>query len=1434
MQGKRIIDLTARRDPNTPLVVPVINGNSTRTLPPTVLPRNNTAAMDQHNTHIQHITDLARQAQLRQLLGQMPPTYRSNCAFVFSMCSANEFTVTADGNTFSNDILNVIASVPSGKFDWFAKRFVFPLNVHDRLQVALQNLNHPVEPIPRNILAMAQLQNRDNTSNTDDAMLDLKGHVPDSIVFGLAPFQRQAVRFIIKKGGRALLADEMGLGKTRSAIAAASAYREEWPVLIVCPSSARHHWQAEIVTLLYPDFVMKSEIAVVESSNHILCKINGKKKKGTSPKKSEKAKAQLSKYKFVIVSYNMMSKVLEGLDPDAFKVVIVDECHFMKNSGAQRTKMLIPVLHQAIRVILVSGTPALSRPMELFTQLHAINPQQWPSKSEYGKRYCRDPKKDAKSRMIQQQKMEASTGNGASEYVLGKRSAQPFHGAKNTHELHLILTSSFMIRRRKKDVLTQLPPKQRRIVKVPIDDEELKLEMQFMLQMIVRYEKVLELLKVRSGGNTVFSARVIREAIALMNGQIELTKDQKKVKEKEKVVQQQKFEEQQLKPRFDKKDNFDQLETVDQTLKIRNGSGNQSQVNDSSSEKITQKQHEEDSAEQDLKEALDTIEREGQENGQNEPGQNISNHYPSIQTKEKTGTENNPRDEEVGNEPRDEENGNTVSDALAESEEEIVIPTAGVKRNKKFVLNDDDDENDDDDDDDEQKESSAVKESPEKNEYSTPPQKKRKSSKTSTQDSNKTSESSNLQKTNKDQEDSLADSPYFKNPTPEGNPSFIPAHSEVIDLLDSDSDYLQDTDEETPRTKLLGPGGTITSYFRAHPHDSSASSSPDQRNRTNDRINRITKKVSEPDDPRVAAIMNSIGSTSPLKGPTNKKACAPADVLINGKTLEDLRKDRKSLLMGLFGRSGRAKLPAILRQVQEFLDNKMSGKLLIFAHHHSVLDGVSDFLRSLRQNFIRIDGKTNSKERFNLTERFQTSSTCRVAVLSITAAGVAITLTAASTVFFAELFWTPGSMVQAEDRAHRIGQTTTVTVNYFLADDTVDDLLWPLLRKKMRVLGEFVEGMTNLDLKAKNSKKAGITPRAAPNTSSKDFSRTGDSQPEGNILGKRPSESDLDRDKRQKTGEEVDSKEVIDDDDDDDDVLIKDPELQEIVRELGRESLQEEVSAVAGDEAERLALAEQLEQDDQDELDHDSNEPCPLSQLYMHQQGRGRVQLSSPSTLTQMIASNYNSPNVPTGLQPPMLNISTGGSSVPFFSASNQLQMEQQRSADLKVRAEAVGMTGGAHLMQRLVQLQEAQRQQQMRALSQSQAQNLLPRQLQSHPPYPRPSQSQYGGYVPPLNNTGLMYNVQGVGSSSRPPMPLGRPAVRQQGVMINGRDVMDLDRSSSGSSGSHRGLTRAGELPRGGVVKTLMSDDDGDDDDEPELVTVPAQIISLLSDDEG
>lgn len=79
-------------------------------------------------------------------------------------------------------------------------------------------------------------------------------------------------------------------------------------------------------------------------------------------------------------------------------------------------------------------------------------------------------------------------------------------------------------------------------------------------------------------------------------------------------------------------------------------------------------------------------------------------------------------------------------------------------------------------------------------------------------------------------------------------------------------------------------------------------------------------------------------------------------------------------------------------------------------------------------------------------------------MLGLQAAGQGLTLTAASAVVFAELHVTPGVMVQAEDRAHRIGQTASVNVHYLVARQTLDECIWRLLTRKLSVVSHTLNG----------------------------------------------------------------------------------------------------------------------------------------------------------------------------------------------------------------------------------------------------------------------------------------------------------------------------------------------------------------------------------------
>ena len=135
-------------------------------------------------------------------------------------------------------------------------------------------------------------------------------------------------------------------------------------------------------------------------------------------------------------------------------------------------------------------------------------------------------------------------------------------------------------------------------------------------------------------------------------------------------------------------------------------------------------------------------------------------------------------------------------------------------------------------------------------------------------------------------------------------------------------------------------------------------------------------------------------------------------------------------------------------------------KFILFAHHRTVLDSLEEFLQKKHTAYIRIDGDTDIQKRFKLVEQFQTSKQCLVALLSINATATGITLTSAAMVVFAELSWTPAIMIQAEDRAHRIGQKNdTVDVRYLYGRDTLDEYIFRKLSEKMTIVSTTLDNV---------------------------------------------------------------------------------------------------------------------------------------------------------------------------------------------------------------------------------------------------------------------------------------------------------------------------------------------------------------------------------------
>uniref|UniRef100_A0A663DUG3 SWI/SNF-related matrix-associated actin-dependent regulator of chromatin subfamily A-like protein 1 n=1 Tax=Aquila chrysaetos chrysaetos TaxID=223781 RepID=A0A663DUG3_AQUCH len=197
------------------------------------------------------------------------------------------------------------------------------------------------------------------------------------------------------------------------------------------------------------------------------------------------------------------------------------------------------------------------------------------------------------------------------------------------------------------------------------------------------------------------------------------------------------------------------------------------------------------------------------------------------------------------------------------------------------------------------------------------------------------------------------------------------------------------------------------------------------------------------------------------------KAVLAAEAKKMAKGYESKQQEKEALLL-FYNRTAEAKIHSVVEYILELLESG-NDKFLVFAHHKIMLDAIVGELEKKHVEYIRIDGSTPSAERQFLCQKFQFSEKQVVAVLSLTAANMGLTLSAADLVVFAELFWNPGVLIQAEDRAHRIGQTSSVNIHYLVAKGTADDYLWPMIQEKIKVLGEAGLSETNFSKTAEST-----------------------------------------------------------------------------------------------------------------------------------------------------------------------------------------------------------------------------------------------------------------------------------------------------------------------------------------------------------------------------
>ncbi|KAL0709157.1 hypothetical protein Bca4012_016135 [Brassica carinata] len=262
---------------------------------------------------------------------------------------------------------------------------------------------------------------------SEEKVEGLIGNLPRRLVDSLLPFQLDGLRFGLRRGGRCLIADEMGLGKTLQAIAIAGCFMNEGSILVVCPAVLRYSWAEELERWL--PFCLPSDIHLVFGHQN-------------NP-------AYLPRWpKVVVISYTMLQRLRKTMLEREWALLILDESHHVrcskKNSESSEIQTVLDVAEKVKHIVLLSGTPSLSRPGLLGK-----------NKYEFAKTYC-----------------EVGLVRGIQGKIF-----QDFSKGTRLLELNILLSQTVMIRRLKQHVLTQLPPKRRQIVTIQLKKSDIALAM---------------------------------------------------------------------------------------------------------------------------------------------------------------------------------------------------------------------------------------------------------------------------------------------------------------------------------------------------------------------------------------------------------------------------------------------------------------------------------------------------------------------------------------------------------------------------------------------------------------------------------------------------------------------------------------------------------------------------------------------------------------------------------------------------------------------------------------------------------------------------------------------------------------------------------------------------------------------------------------------
>lgn len=256
---------------------------------------------------------------------------------------------------------------------------------------------------------------------------------PDGLVFD--SHQIAAIHYANART-HTLCADPPGLGKTMVGVGLSNLMRAS-SVLIVPPAHLKLNW--------------RDEWKKWDTNEHKIGIIGGKQK--TWPDDCN----------VIICNYDMLAKYEKEIRSKTWDLIIADEAHYLANKdskrsryffGAKEIKKKKKIIASAVesmryeKLLFLTGTPLLSRPVELWPIIHCADPTDLGNNfTDFTSEYC-----------------------GA--YLNKYQARQPFwdvSGATNIDKLQAKLRAKFMIRRDKSSVLKSLPEKRRQLVVLPSD-----------------------------------------------------------------------------------------------------------------------------------------------------------------------------------------------------------------------------------------------------------------------------------------------------------------------------------------------------------------------------------------------------------------------------------------------------------------------------------------------------------------------------------------------------------------------------------------------------------------------------------------------------------------------------------------------------------------------------------------------------------------------------------------------------------------------------------------------------------------------------------------------------------------------------------------------------------------------------------------------------